>query len=110
MNQTLLLWLYAIGLAAVYMLIYAVLVWFSRRALFTKGKATRRKDIVEIKADAKELEFDLRLALAANAWRRADIVVNIPKNAAERDDMIDTVRMMRRRHKNIFYCLEERGE
>ena len=105
MNQMLLLWLYAAGISAGYMLIYIFVFCFSRRAVFKKGKASRAENCIELRSDVESLEYDLRLALAANAFRRMDIVVRIPKNAEVRDDMIDIVRMMRRRYKNIFYQL-----
>ena len=106
MNQTLLLWLYAAGISVGYMLIYVLVFCFSRRSLFQKDRLLRTGERMELLADGDSLEYDLRLALAASGFRRMDIIVRIPKNAEMRDDMIDTVRMMRRRHKNIFYTVE----
>ncbi|MBQ8497718.1 MAG: hypothetical protein IJ489_09735 [Clostridia bacterium] len=101
MNQTLSIWLCSAGIAVCYLFAYTVVFYFSRLSLTDKGKW--RDGIFYLDADADSLEYDLRVALAANGFQRTDIVVMIPRDDAKRREMTETVHMMRRQYQNIFY-------
>ena len=102
MNQTLLIWLYAIALAAAYLLIALAVSVFSRLSLKRSGSSVG-KHIIEIDTETDSLEYELRLALAASAFQKTDIIVWIGGRSPTKREALDIVRRMRRRHKNIFY-------
>lgn len=104
MNTDHLLYLFvcAAGIALLYLVFYFLVIRYARAELSRSG-AAREKDSIQIYAEADSLEYYLRVALAASAADRMTIVVNIPKHDKRRSEMKATVRMMRRRHKNIFY-------
>jgi len=101
-NQLFYLFLCAAGIALIYLVFYFLVVRYARAELSRSG-AVREKDAIQIYADADSLEYYLRVALAASVPDRMTIVVNIPKHDRRRSEMKAIVRMMRRRHKNIFY-------
>ena len=103
MNQTLLIWLYAVALATIYLLIALAVSIFSRLWLRKNPKTSFAKHVIEIDTEPDALEYELRLALAASAFRKTDIVVLIGGRSPTRREAMDIVRRMRRRHKNIFY-------
>ena len=96
------LFLCAAGIAIFYLICY-FLISRSASAELSRSGAVREKDSIQIYAEADSLEYYLRVALAASATDRMTIVVNIPKRDGRRAEMKAIVRMMRRRHKNIFY-------
>ena len=100
MNPTMTILLSSAGIAILYLLGYAFGCCVSRREL--KERAKRKGAAWYLDAKEDELEYELRLFLMANGFRREAIVVKLPKNAAEREEMLSIVRMMRRRHKNIL--------
>ena len=107
MNQILQIFLFAAGIFVCYLLISFIIFLFSRRELMQKGIIPAEDHTIQIYAEAEALEYYLLLALAASENRRMKIIVHIPKTDGACDDMISTVRMMRRKHKNIFYVLEK---
>ena len=72
-------------------------------AELSRSGAVREKDSIQIYAEADSLEYYLRVALAASESDHMTIVVNIPRHDGRKQEMKAIVRMMRRRHKNIFY-------
>jgi len=92
----------AIAVALLYLAIRYLFLRFASAEL-SAGGARREGDAIQIYAQADSLEYYLRLAVAASDTDRLTIIVNIPKNDEQRNEMKATVRMMRRRHKNIFY-------
>ena len=101
-SQLLHIFLCAACIALVYLVFYLMIMRFACAEL-SKSGASRGKDAIQIYAGADSLEYYLRIALAASAAERITIIVNIPKNDSRKNEMKDIVRMMRRRHKNIFY-------
>ncbi len=92
----------AAGVALVYFIFYRLIVRYASAEL-SKSGASVEDDAIQIYANADSLEYYLRIAIAANAGDRVTIIVNIPKNDGKKNEMKEIVRMMRRRHKNIFY-------
>ena len=92
----------AAGVAFIYLISHRLIVWYASAEL-SKSGASVEDDAIQIYADADSLEYYLRIAIAANADDRVTIIVNIPKSDVRKDEMKEIVRMMRRRHKNIFY-------
>ena len=92
----------AAGVALVYLLFYCLSVRYASAEL-SKSGASVVKDAIQIYASADSLEYYLRIAIAASGGDRVTIIVNIPKNDGRKHEMKEIVRMMRRRHKNIFY-------
>ena len=92
----------ALGIALIYLVLYELVVRYASAELSASG-ALREKDAIQIYARADSLEYYLRVAIAASASDRITIIVNISKDDKNKDEMKETVRMMRRRHKNIFY-------
>ena len=70
----------AAGVAFIYLISHRLIVWYASAELSKSGAS-----------------------VAANADDRVTIIVNIPKSDVRKDEMKEIVRMMRRRHKNIFY-------
>ena len=105
MNPLTLIFLFALGIAILYLGIYTLASIFSQKTLFKNGKAFFAENTIQIYASADALEYDLRLAIAASSFRHTEIIVNIPINDAHREEMLETIRMMRRRYKNISYQL-----
>ena len=103
MNPTLLIWLYAAALAAIYLLIALVVSICSRLWLRKNPKISIAKHVIEIDTEPDALEYELRLALATSVFRKTDIVVLIGGRSPARRETLDIVRRMRRRHKNISY-------
>ena len=101
-NEILWLCLCAAGIAFLYLIFYFGFCRYARAELL-HGGALREKDAIQIYAEAESLEYYLRVAIAASGAERLTIIVNIPKNDGKKDEMKEIVRMMRRRHKNIFY-------
>ena len=101
-NQILWLCLSAAGIAVLYLVLYFCICEYARAELFRSG-ASWADDAIQIYADADSLEYYLRIAIAASASDRVPIIVNISASDGKRNEMKQTVRMMRRRHKNIFY-------
>ncbi len=101
MNPVVRIWIYGAALAAIYLWIALTISIFSRRSL-RKRYASVTKNRIELRAKADALEYELRLALLASVFYRADIVVRIDGDEAQREEAMDIVRRMRRRHKNIF--------
>ncbi|MBR6743694.1 MAG: hypothetical protein IKM00_00550 [Clostridia bacterium] len=95
----------AFGIAVLYFIILLGICRTARAELLRRG-AVWENGVIRIVAEAESLEYDLRAALAASSFARVRIIVSIPKDDAMEDEMKDTVRMMRRRHKNIFYVTE----
>ena len=104
MNTSHVIWLClcAVGIAFLYLVCYFLICRYARAEL-SKSGALREKDSIQIYAEAESLEYYLRVAIAASGPNRVTIVVNIPKTDGKKNEMKDIVRMMRRRHKNIFY-------
>ena len=96
------LFLCSAGIAALYLVCRFLICRFASAELSRSG-AVREKDSIQIYAEADSLEYYLRVALAASAMDRMTIIVNIPKHDGRKQEMKAIVRMMRRRHKNIFY-------
>ena len=101
-NHLFYLFLCAACIALLYLLFYFLIIRYARVELSRSG-AVREKDAIQIYAEVDSLEYYLRVALAASASDRMTIVVNIPKHDRRKSEMKAIVRMMRRRHKNIFY-------
>lgn len=101
-SQWLGLCLCAAGIALVYLIFYFFICRYARVEL-SRGGSLREKDAIQIYASADSLEYYLRVAIAASGADRVSIIVNIPKHDSKRNEMKEIVRMMRRRHKNIFY-------
>ena len=72
-------------------------------AELSRSGAVWENNAIQIYAEAESLEYYLRVAIAASDADRVTIIVNIPKNNGRKNEMRETVRMMLRRHKNIFY-------
>jgi hypothetical protein len=104
MNTSQILWLClcAAGIAVLYLIGHLGLCRYARAELSRSG-AVWENDAIQIYAEADSLEYYLRVAIAASSDDRVTIIVNIPKNNGRKNEMRETVRMMRRRHKNIFY-------
>ena len=92
----------AAGIAFLYFVLYFLLCRYARAEL-SRGGASWEDDSIQIYAEADSLEYYLRIAIAASANDRVAIVVNISESDGRKNEMRETVRMMRRRHKNIFY-------
>jgi hypothetical protein len=103
MNQTLLIWLYAVALAAIYLFVALAVSIFSRLSLRKNPKSSISEQVIEIDTETELLEYELRLALAASAFRKTNIIVFIGAESPSGREALDIVRRMRRRHKNIFY-------
>ena len=104
MNITRILWLClsAAGIAFLYFVFYFFICEYARAEL-SRGGASWEDDAIQIYADADSLEYYLRIAIAASANNHVPIIVNISENDSRKNEMRETVRMMRHRHKNIFY-------
>jgi hypothetical protein len=104
MNISQLSWLClsAAGIAFLYFVLYFCIYEYARAELSRSG-ASWEDDAIQIYAEADSLEYYLRIAIAANANDRVPIIVNISENDSRKNEMKQIVRMMRRRHKNIFY-------
>ena len=104
MNISQLSWLClsAAGIAILYLVLYFCICEYARAELSRSG-ASWEDDAIQIYAEADSLEYYLRIAIAASANDRVSIIVNISKNDNRKNEMREIVRMMRRRHKNIFY-------
>ena len=104
MNISQLSWLClsAAGIAFLYFILYFLIFRYARAELSRSG-ASWEDDAIQIYAEADSLEYYLRIAIAANANDRVPIIVNISESDGKKNEMRETVRMMRRRHKNIFY-------
>lgn len=104
MNISQLSWLClsAAGIAFLYLVLYFLIFRYARAELSRSG-ASWEDDAIQIYAEADSLEYYLRIAIAANANDRVPIIVNISESDGKKNEMRETVRMMRRRHKNIFY-------
>ena len=104
MNTSQILWLClcAAGIAVLYLIGHFGLCRYARAEL-SRGGASWEDDSIQIYAEADSLEYYLRVAIAASANDRVAIVVNISESDGRKNEMRETVRMMRRRHKNIFY-------
>jgi hypothetical protein len=104
MNISQLSWLClsAAGIAFLYLVLYFLIFRYARAELSRSG-ASWEDDAIQIYAEADSLEYYLRVAIAASSDDRVTIIVNIPKNNGRKNEMRETVRMMRRIHKNIFY-------
>ena len=104
MNTSQLFYLFvsAAGIAVLY-LIFRFLIFRFACVELSRGGAVRQRDAIQIFAEADSLEYYLRVALAASTPDRMTIIVNIPKHDTRKGEMKAIVRMMRRRHKNIFY-------
>jgi hypothetical protein len=94
----------AVGLVFLYLAVYFCICRFARGELSRSG-ASYEDGAIRIYAEAESLEYYLRIALAASGADRVTIIVNIPRNSAKKNEMLEIVRMMRRRHKNIFYTI-----
>ena len=92
------------AIAFVYLLFYFIVFRFASSELSQIG-ASREKDAIRIYADAESLEYYLRVAIAASGRERLAIIVHIRKDDPGQNEMKAIVRMMRRRHKNIFYIM-----
>jgi hypothetical protein len=103
MNQIFLIWLFAVGIFAAYLLIDLAVVSFFRKELSGNAISSREGDTLHIYANAEALEYYLRAAIVSSENQKIEIVVNIPRTDSKREDMIETVRMMRRKYKNISY-------
>ena len=103
MNQIFMIWLFAAGIFAVYLLIHIGVVVLFREELSESGVCLREEDSIHIYAKAESLEYYLRAAILSSGNQKTAIIVNIPKTDGKREDMIETVRMMRRKYKNISY-------
>ena len=101
-NQILWLCLSAAGIAFLYFIFCFFICEYARAELSRSG-ASWEDDAIQIYAEADSLEYYLRIAIAASASDRVPIIVNISASDGKRNEMKQTVRMMRRRHKNIFY-------
>ena len=101
-SQLLHIFLCAACIALLYLFFYVIVVRFACAEL-SKSGALREKDAIQIYAQADSLEYYLRIALAASAADHMTIIVNIPKTDSRKNERKEIVRMMRRRHKNIFY-------
>ena len=104
MNISQLSWLClsAAGIAFLYFILYFLIFRYARAELSRSG-ASWEDDAIQIYAEADSLEYYLRIAIAASANDCMQIIVNISENDSRKNEMRETVRMMRRRHKNIFY-------
>ena len=101
-NHILWLCLSAAGIAFLYLVLYFCIYEYARAELSRSG-ASWENDAIQIYADADSLEYYLRIAIAASANDHVPIIVNISENDSRKNEMREIVRMMRRRHKNIFY-------
>ena len=104
MNTSQILWLClcATGIAVLYLICHFCICRYARAELSRSG-ASWEDDAIQIYAEAESLEYYLRVAIAASANDRVTIIVNISWSDRKKNEMRETVRMMRRRHKNIFY-------
>ncbi len=104
MNTSEIFWLClcAATIAFLYLICYFLICRYARAELLRSG-ALREKDAIQIYAEVESLEYDLRMAIAASGMTRVTIIVNIAENDGNKNEMKETVRMMRRKHKNIFY-------
>jgi hypothetical protein len=103
MNPIFAIWTCAAAITALYLLGYFCVFRYAQRTICCHRNTHLQNDTIEIYANARALEYDIRLSLVLADVKRLRIIVNIPKNDAASAEMLDTVRMMRRRHKNIFY-------
>ena len=92
----------AAGIAFLYLVLYFCIYEYARAELSRSG-ASWEDDAIQIYAEADSLEYYLRIAIAASANDHVAIIVNISENDSRKNEMKQIVRMMRRRHKNIFY-------
>lgn len=104
MNIYQILWLClsALGIAFLYFIFHFCICEYARAELSRSG-ASWEDDAIQIYADADSLEYYLRIAIAASESGRVPIIANISASDPKKNEMRETVRMMRRRHKNIFY-------
>ena len=101
-DQILCLCLSAAGIAFLYFIFYFCIFEYARAELARSG-ASWEDDAIQIYAEAESLEYYLRIALASSANDRVTIIVNISGSDPKKNEMKEIVRMMRRRHKNIFF-------
>ena len=95
----------ALTIALLYSLVHFIIFRFASAEL-SKSGASRERDAIRIYADAESLEYYLRVAIAASGRERLTIIVHIRKDDPGQNEMKAIVRMMRRRHKNIFYRIQ----
>ena len=102
-----LFWIIALSAGAVIAILFLTLVLaacFGRREL-SRTSADMDDDTIQIFAQAESLEYYIRCALMAGTLGRVQIVVNIHREDAHRDEMIDLTCRLGREHKNLTYRL-----
>lgn len=101
-------WLYilisALVVALVNLAVRRLAVRMAKRELTLFG-ARICDDVIEVYADAKSLEYYTRCALMAADENRISVIVYVPRAHIEKDEMLDTIAKLRRRHKNLTYRL-----
>ena len=81
-----------------------MLIIFAEHEIDSSKCAIRKKDAIEVFADAESLEYYVRLALAA-ADERMAVIVYVKKDCADKADMVDILSKLKKCHKNLNYRL-----
>ena len=89
---------------SLYFVFRSMLFLFSEHEVEASEKIVRTEDAIEIFADAKSLEYYVRLALVA-AEGKTEVIVYVKKDSADKADMLDTLTKMKNEHKNLSYRL-----
>lgn len=86
---------------SVYAFLRMVCILFARHELDVSS-CNRKKDAIEVFADADSLEYYVRLALFV-AEGRIEVIAYLKKENPQKAEMLNTISCFHRTHKNLSY-------